>query len=194
MIFKYLPSRNVCSHVRNFRNKTLAPEHKAIVLQKRRKTASVFPEDSFSYNSPILALLFLSYSMLLFWNIMQFYLDTLPGNQEIAQYVGWHCQTQDLRKIRRLCRLAASPTPKAGRAQNGLRLIENRGEGKEPPEEARSSGQRLQVQLPSPAAAAELRKLLVAAVPFGGGRMLRPISRTTARSGRGLGGSSVRAC
>lgn len=71
---------------------------------------------------------------------MQFYLDTLPGNQEIAQYVGWHCQIQDLRKIRRLCRLAASPTPKAGRAQNGLRLIENRGEGKEPPRRPGAAG------------------------------------------------------
>lgn len=59
------------------------------------------------------------------------------------------------------------------------------------PEEAGSSGQRLQVQLPSPAAAAELRKLLAGAVLFRGGRMLRPISRTAARSGRGLGGSSV---
>lgn len=100
---------------------------------------------------------------------MQFYLDTLPGNQEIAQYVGWHCQIQDLRKIRRLHRLASSPTHKAGRAQNGLRLIENREEGREP---RRGQEQRAAppVQLPSPAAAAELRKLLAAAVLLGGGR------------------------
>lgn len=61
------------------------------------------------------------------------------------------------------------PTHKAGRVQNGLRLIENREEGREP---RRGQEQRAAppVQLPSPAAAAKLRKLLAAAVLLGGGR------------------------
>lgn len=122
---------------------------------------------------------------------MQFYLDTLPGNQEIAQYVGWHCQIQDLRKNQKALLLPGRfPHPKGWQGTKRVKAywrIERRGGS---PEEARSSRQRLHVQLPSPAAAAEeLRKLLAAAVLFGGGRMLGQISRTAARSGRGLGSS-----
>ena len=96
--------------------------------------------------------------MLLFWNKAQFYLDALPDNQELAQYVDWLCWRRDLRKIRRLHRLAPPPRWHLQRGEKGEGLLKNRRDGEGAPRRPWSSRPRLQVQLSSAAQrAAELR-------------------------------------
>ena len=79
--------------------------------------------------------------MLLFWNKTQFYLDALPDNQELAQYVDWLCWRQDLQKIRRLHRLAP-PTTDVSRGEKRVKdywRIEERGGSPEEAQERQAS-------------------------------------------------------